>query len=107
MADGSDVELLKEYAHSHSEEAFTELAARHVNLVYSAALRKTNNSHAAGEVTQAVFILLARKAHRLRRETVLSGWLYHTTTLTAANFVRAEIRRARREKEAYMQALAN
>src|SRR4030095_13674754 len=63
--------------------------------------------HAAGEVTQAVFILLARKAHRLRRETVLSGWLYHTATLTAANFVRAEIRRARREKEAYMQALAN
>ena len=66
-------------------------------MVYSVALRKTGNPQAAEEVTQAVFIILAKKARALSKKTVLSGWLYQTARLTAANFLRAEIRRARRE----------
>src|ERR1041385_1954897 len=103
----SDIELLQQYAREGSEEAFAALVTKHVNLVYSAALRKTGNASAAEEVTQAVFIILAKKADRLRKETILSGWLYQTTRLTAASFLRTEIRRARREQEAYMQSLAN
>ena len=101
------MELLRQYADRNSDEAFAALVARHVNLVYSAALRKTGNADAAGEITQAVFIILAQKAGRLSRRTILSGWLYQTTRLTAANFLRTEIRRVRREQEAYMQSLAN
>ena len=56
------------------------------------------------EITQAVFIILARKARSLGRKTVLSGWLYRTTRLTATNFQRAELRRSRREQEAFMQS---
>ena len=78
-----------------------------MNMVYSAALRKTGNAHAAEEITQAVFIILANKAGRLSQRTILSGWLYQATRLTAANFLRTEVRRVRREQEAYMQSLAN
>ena len=101
------MELLRQYADRSSDEAFAALVARHVNLVYAAALRKTGNADAAGEITQAVFIILAQKAGRLSQRTILSGWLYQTTRLTAANFLRTKIRRARREQEAYMQSLAN
>ena len=107
MQEVADMELLRQYADRNSEEAFAALVARHVNLVYSAALRKTGNADAAGEITQAVFIILAQKAGRLSQRTILSGWLYQTTRLTAANFLRTEIRRVRREQEAYMQSLAN
>lgn len=102
----ADMELVREYVQRDSDEAFAALVTRYVNLVYSAALRKTGNPDAAGEITQAVFIILARKARALRGETVLSGWLYQTARLTAANFLRTEIRRTRREQEAFMQSPA-
>jgi uncharacterized protein (TIGR03435 family) len=107
MEELADIELLRQYAHQKSDEAFAVLVNRHVNLVYSAALRKTNNSHAAEEITQAVFIILAQKAGGLRDGTILSGWLYQATRLTSANFLRTEIRRAHREHEAYMQSIGN
>src|SRR5580765_11644 len=102
-----DAELLRQFVRTHSDEAFAALVSRHVSLVYSAALRKTGNPNAAEEITQAVFVILARKAKSLGPKTVLSGWLYQTARLTAANYLRAESRRARREQEAYMQSLSN
>jgi RNA polymerase sigma factor (sigma-70 family) len=107
MQETSDIELLQQYVHRNSDEAFAALVTRHVNMVYSAALRKTGNPSAAEEVTQVVFIILAKKAGGLREKTIISGWLYQTTRLTAINFLRSEIRRVRREQEAYMQSLAN
>ncbi|HEX7577761.1 MAG TPA: sigma factor, partial [Verrucomicrobiae bacterium] len=86
-----------------SEAAFATMVRRHVNLVYSAALRQLGNAPEAEEVAQNVFIILARKAGGLRRGTILSGWLYQTAQLTAANFQRAAIRRQHREQEAFMQ----
>ena len=105
MTELDDHELLAEYARTGSEAAFAVLVARYVNLVHSAAWRFTGNPHHAEEITQAVFVILARKAGGLRRGTVLSGWLYQTARLTAANFVKHEIRRQRREQEAYMQSI--
>jgi len=107
MLELDDIELLGQYARDHSEAAFATLVTRHVNLVYSTALRNAGNPHAAEEITQAVFIILAGKARSLSSRTVLSGWLYQTARLTAANFLRAEIRRQNREQEAYMQSLLN
>jgi RNA polymerase sigma factor (sigma-70 family) len=99
-----DMELLREYATRGSEEAFAALVARHIDLVYSAALRHTRNHHQAQEITQAVFVVLARKAPSLDPRTVLAGWLFQTARLAAANYMRAEFRRIRREQEASMQA---
>jgi len=105
MISPADMELVREYVFSRSEEAFTALVTRHINLVYSVALRRVGNSHQAEEICQAVFIILARKAGSLPRRTVLSGWLYETARLTAANYVRGEIRRAHREQDAQMQSI--
>jgi len=104
MTELDDHKLLAEFARSESEAAFDAIVERHLNLVYSAALRFTGNPHNAQEITQTVFIILARKAGKLPPRTVLSGWLYQAARLTAANFVKGEIRRQRREQEAYMQS---
>ena len=107
MTETDDLQLVRDFAERQSEAAFAELVRRHVNLVYSVALRQTANAHAAEEITQAVFIIFARKAGSLGHKTILSGWLYQTARLTAANFLRTERRRTAREQEAYMQSLSN
>ena len=104
MPDVSDMELLRDYGRQGSEVAFAELVRRHINLVYSAALRHVGIAAHAEEITQSVFIILARKAASLRPDTVLDAWLYETTRLTALSFLRGERRRQFREQEAYMQS---
>ncbi len=103
MHDATDMDLLRQYADGNSDAAFAALVSRHVDLVYSAALRKTGNPHAAEEITQAVFIILAQKAGRILDKTILPGWLYQTARLTASSYLRRETRRVRREQEAFMQ----
>jgi uncharacterized protein (TIGR03435 family) len=105
MQDAHDMDLLRDYARQNSEAAFSELVHRHIGLVYSVALRRVGNPAHAGEITQAVFVILARKAASLRTGTVLEGWLYETARLSALNFLRAERRRRFREQEAYMQSI--
>lgn len=107
MSDASDTELLEQFARNKSEAAFAVLVQRHIGLVYSTAFRKTGNPQLSQDITQAVFIVLARKAHSLGRKTVLPGWLHHTARLTAANFQRTELRRRHREQEAFMQSTVN
>jgi RNA polymerase sigma factor (sigma-70 family) len=107
MLELDDSILLKEYIEHGSEEAFATLVARHVNKVYSIALRHTRNAHQAEEITQAVFVILARKSRQLGERVILSGWLCRTARLSAVTFVRSEIRRTRREQEAHMQNLLN
>lgn len=99
-----DMALVREFAASQSEQAFETLVARHVSLVYSAALRQTRDPHLAEEVSQAVFIILARKAKSLGEKTILSGWLYRTAQFAAADALKIQRRRQHREQEAYMQS---
>ncbi len=103
MGDSDDMDLVGRYAAGNADDAFAELVRRYINLVYSVALRRLGNPHQAEEVTQAVFIILARKAASLRPGTILPGWLYQTAQLTAANFQRSTLRRQRLEQEALMQ----
>jgi len=96
-----DGELLRRYAETSSEDAFAELVRRHVNLVYSTALRQVNgDAHLAEDVAQSVFTNLAREARALSQRNALTGWLYTTAWFTAAKTVRTERRRRKREQEA-------
>ena len=102
-----DLTLLREYARHNSEEAFAALVSRHVNLVYSVALRQVRNADLAEEITQAVFIILARKAVSLGPKTILSSWLCRTARYASANALTIQRRRQHREQEAHMQTILN
>ncbi len=91
---------MRDYAGTGSEPAFAELVRRHVDLVYSAAVRMVCDAHQAEDVTQNVFVALSRHARQLVPHPVLSGWLHRTTQHLAANAVRATVRRQAREQEA-------
>jgi RNA polymerase sigma factor (sigma-70 family) len=102
-----DMALVREYARDRSETAFAALVSRHLNLVYSVALREVRDPHLAEEVAQAAFIILARKAGALGPKTILSGWLCRTARYVSAEMLRSQRRRQTREQEAYMQSLLN
>jgi spore coat protein CotH/DNA-directed RNA polymerase specialized sigma24 family protein len=61
---------------------------RYVALVYCSALRRTGNQETAMEVAQAVFLVLARRARRLRKKTVLAAWLFHVTSVACRKLPR-------------------
>jgi RNA polymerase sigma factor (sigma-70 family) len=94
----TDPQLLREYTERRTEAAFGELVRRHVDFVYSAALRMVRDAHLAEDVTQGVFLALSRSAGKLTERSVLSGWLHRTTQNLAANTVRSNVRRRTREQ---------
>ncbi|HEY2589685.1 MAG TPA: RNA polymerase sigma factor [Tepidisphaeraceae bacterium] len=100
MAD--DYRLLRHYADERDEAAFAELMRRHVDLVHSAALRRVGNRAMAEDVTQATFMILARKAKsiRRRRHELLSAWLLNAVRYAAANAIKMERRRRKHEHAA-------
>jgi RNA polymerase sigma factor (sigma-70 family) len=102
-----DMELVREFATRQSDAAFETLVSRHLNLVYSVALRQVRDPHLAQEVAQAVFIILARKAKSLGPDTILSGWLFRTAQYASADALKSQWRRQHREQEAYMQSILN
>lgn len=101
-----DAELLCRYADDRSEEAFSELVRRHVDLVYSSALRQSfGDHHRAQEVTQMVFVDLARKARSLVSHPVLPAWLHRSSHFAALEVRRKEARRQKYEKAAGADAV--
>lgn len=104
----SDAELLSQYSRHGVDAAFAEIVRRYLGIVYHAALRQlAGDAHAAEDVAQKVFALLARKAGSLASHTALAGWLHTTTRLVARETIRAERRRRTREQEAaFMQQLS-
>ena len=101
MTDQTDSLLLKAYVERRLEAAFNELVHRHVDLVYSAAIRMVRDPHLAEDVTQGAFIALARQASELVERATLAGWLHRTAQNIAAQTVRTIERRRAREQEAF------
>jgi RNA polymerase sigma factor (sigma-70 family) len=95
-----DAALLREFGQTGSAPAFAELARRHGGWVYAAALRRVRDAHLAEDVTQAVFIVLARRAAKLGQGVALSAWLFGVVRLASARALRTERRRRRHERAA-------
>jgi RNA polymerase sigma factor (sigma-70 family) len=111
MRTKSDAQLLRDYAERREEAAFSELVARHMDLIYSAAWRQVGAPDLAADIAQSVFIDLARKAPtlagKLPGEASLVGWLYRSTRFAALNHLRDDRRRLAHERQAMEQLLAN
>ena len=102
-----DWQLLDDYAVRNSEEAFRALVDRYAGIVYHLALRQLGNPHSAEEITQAVFIALARKAGTIRRQPTLHGWLFRATRYAVLNAVRQQNDRQRHEQEVFAMQSVN
>jgi len=100
----NDLDLLRQFACNQSQDAFTALVNRHVNLVFSSALRQVRSPQLAEEIAQSVFADLARNAGKLNDATGntpdLTAWLYQVTRRTAIDVIRKESRRQLREQTA-------
>lgn len=98
----NDADLLSQFARDAAtpagQDAFAELVSRHLNLVYSAALRQVRSPQLAEEVSQSVFTQLAHHASALKPRTVLAAWLHRVTCHAAIDVVRREARRQARER---------
>jgi len=102
-----DRALVQEFARNNSEQAFATLVERHVSLVYSVALRRVGEPHLAQDITQGVFIILAKKAKSLGPKTILPGWLCRTARYVSSHAIRTQKRRHAREQEVHMQSMTN
>src|SRR5438876_4933477 len=103
----TDQQLLEDYRARGTDEAFSALVQRYVDLVYSAALRQVRDPALAQDVTQAVFIVLARKGKALQGHPALAGWLLRTTRFASLKALRTESRRRRIEQEAFQMNLSS
>jgi RNA polymerase sigma factor (sigma-70 family) len=97
--EADDGELLQAFVRQGESQAFRHIVDRYSPIVYAAARRQVRDAHLSEDVTQAVFILLARKAKSISGDR-LAGWLVNTTRLASKATVRAEARRKRRERHA-------
>ena len=93
-----DMDLLRRYGDTGSQEAFEELVSRHLDWVYAMSLRQVRDRHLAEDVTQAVFIILARKAATLNDDTILRGWLFKTARFAASDALKKRSRFRRHQE---------
>lgn len=95
-ADGqrTDQELLRSFLKQRSEADFRTLVERHHGMVFGVARRMVGCSHAAEDVVQAVFLVLARDASRIRKRGSLASWLYGVTFRTSARLAKKRARAA-------------
>ena len=95
-----DIELLGRYAQEQDQQAFSTLVQRHEGWVCAAARRQVRDEHAAQDVAQAVFVMLARRAGKLMGYGYLGGWLFRAMSYCVGEVERERVRRKRREAEA-------
>ena len=101
----TDCQLLRRYIADGDHDAFAELVRRYVSFVHSAARRQTGgDTHLADDVTQAVMIVLARRAGSISSDAVLSSWLFTVTRHAAQNAMKLQARQRFHERRALAAA---
>src|SRR4030095_8372590 len=92
----SDRECLESWARHRDADSLQTLGERYLGLLHPAPLRRTGDAAQAAEVTRAVFLVVARRARRLRKKPVLAGWLFHVTAVACRKLRQKRIGRLAR-----------
>src|SRR3954464_7757861 len=92
-----DAVLLGRYVSTGCQASFQEIVTRHSGWVFSLSLRAVRDRHLAEDVTQAVFIILAKKACGIREGTPLSGWLFKAARFAVSDALKRRTRMRNRE----------
>jgi RNA polymerase sigma factor (sigma-70 family) len=104
-ADAGDAPLLRDFVSGRDGDAFAELLRRHGPMVLGLARRVVGDRQTAEDIFQATFLVLARKAHTLRRPESLAAWLHGVAVRLALRTRKAGARR--RQEEALAPAAAS
>lgn len=92
--------LLEEFTRHGNQEAFRAIVRRHYALVAGVGRRVLGSREDAEDVAQAVFLILAHKAHALAGDRSLAAWLHQVAWREAMCARRAVVRRRKNEREA-------
>lgn len=98
MSEPTDQLLLEQFLSTGSPQAFEHLVARHSGWVYALARRRVGSADMAEDITQATFIVLARKAHTLSKKPSIASWLYRVARYASIDALRRQSARVRSEK---------
>lgn len=94
----TDNELLQRFTRRGDQRSFETLVHRHGSLVYGVAFSRLNSAEVARDITQEVFVALAKKATTLNQKTALAGWLHSVTSNRSIDYIRSESSRKKREE---------
>src|SRR6267378_2564950 len=72
----TDQDLLEQFLSKRDEASFAELLERHGPMVLGVCRRVLHDEHLAEDAFQATFLILARKAGSIRKQTALASWLH-------------------------------
>src|SRR5688572_26734144 len=104
----SDMELVDAFVRHKDQGAFAQLVRRHIDMVYATALRRVRGDrHLADDVTQATFVILAKRAQTFDESTLVAGWLHRAAGYAASNALRIESRRRSHERRAAENAMTS
>jgi RNA polymerase sigma factor (sigma-70 family) len=96
--DLTDGQLLARFVAARDEASFAALVRRHGPMVLGVCRRLLRHAQDAEDCFQATFLVLARKASAVKRESV-GSWLYAVAYRTALEARAVNARRRRRERQ--------
>lgn len=103
----SDRDLIRRFADDGDQAAFAAVVARHTAMVLGVCKRVLHSPADAEDATQAVFLVLAKKAKGTRWQASAANWLYTTARKVAHNAKVSADRRTKRERSAAMPEATN
>ena len=105
VGDVSDGLLLDVFVRQRDEAAFSALIERHGAMVHRVCRQVLGDTHDAQDASQAVYLVLARRARSIRSRGSLASWLHGVAIRTAAKArTAAATRRAHERRASEMRA---